>query len=196
MPPSGKRRLLTIYYMRVIAAFVIMWVPFVVMVFFVANGRPWLAWFGGAWSHLQGPVSGVFVLMKPDITQAYKKLMCRFSVERMSSRMSSARRTTSSKERTESKCHSTIDSMNLEDDGSSSIVIVFEKDGKNVEESGVEEAPIVVSAAGPERKEESDEDIAEDYADGFLPIQESHAYTFSDEEPRQETHSFSSSNAV
>jgi hypothetical protein len=181
--------------MRVVAAFVIMWVPFVVMVFFVANCRPWLSWFGGAWSHLQGPVSGVFVLMKPDITQAYKKLMCRFSAERMSSRMSSARRTTSSKERTESKCHSTIDSMNLED-GSSSIVIVFEKDSKNVEESGVEVAPIVVSAAGTERNEESDEDIAGDYADGFLPVQESDAFTFSDEEPRQGTDSSTSSNAV
>jgi hypothetical protein len=210
MPPSGKRRLLTLYYMRVMAAFLVMWIPFVIMVFFVAGGHPWLSWFGGAWAHLQGPVSGVFVLMKPDIKQAYKKLMCcidlklgavssRFSLESTGSyirRVSSVHPATK-KGRSEGKYHSS-DAMNLEGD-SSSIEIVFEKDSENVDESLFEEAPQVVPAAGVEIKE-SDEEIAEDCSDGFLPVQDSDTYTFADEESSTEqgTDSFTSfsNNAV
>jgi hypothetical protein len=215
MPPTGKRRLLTMYYMRVMAAFVVMWVPFVITVFFVAGGRPWLSWFGGAWAHLQGPVSGVFVLMKPDITQAYKQLMCcidlklagssRFSLESTGSsmirRLSSIRRIANKERTEEEKVHSTAGLMNLEDD-SSSIGIVFEKDSnkEHADESRVEQdTPQVVSAAGGERKESDEEILAEDHANGFLPVQESGTYTFADEEPviEQGTDSWSSSsNAV
>jgi hypothetical protein len=198
MPPSGKRRLLTIYYMRVITAYVVMWFPFVVTVFFVAGGHPWQSWFGGAWSHLQGPVSGVFVLMKPDIMQAYKQLMCcidpkigtgssRFSLQSTGSkiRQRNSVNLIASKERAAEYCDSTR-SMHLEEDDSASIEIVFEEDSKSVDESRVEdEGSQVVSAAGTEKKE-SDEEIAEDHEDGFLPVQESGTYTFADEEPRIE----------
>jgi hypothetical protein len=199
MPPTGKRRVLTLYFVRVMTAVVVMWVPFTIMVFFVAGGRPWLSWFGGTWAHMQGLVSGIFALMKPDITHAYKKLMCcmmdlkiagssRFSLGSMSSseirRTEDSVRRITSKERSESKDHTT-DSMNLENNSSSSIEIIFEKDSKNVDESRDEETPQAVSAAGSER--DSDEEIVE-------------TYTFADEEPKkikeQGTYSSMHSNAV
>lgn len=37
MPPSGRRRLLFIYFIRIIASFIIMWVPFLVLVFIAGN---------------------------------------------------------------------------------------------------------------------------------------------------------------
>jgi hypothetical protein len=190
MPPSGKRRLLTLYYMRIIVAFVVMWIPFVIMVFFVAGGLPWLSWFGGTWSHLQGPVSGVFVLMKPDITAAYKKLMCctdlKISAAADSSRFSL-------RSIVSLIINGSIAPSVHQEDASSSIEIVFETcSSTNVDESRVEEeAPQMVSAAGAESNE-LDEEIAEDYADGFLPVQESDTYTFADEEPGIDERTFSS----
>jgi hypothetical protein len=209
MPPTGKRRLLALYFMRVMAVLLVMWAP-VNIVLYAAGGRPWLTWFGGSWAHLQGPVSGIFVLMKPDITQAYKQLMCcidlkkegssrlslgvAVSTDRERRRMSSVRRITNKESSTEDKYHSR-DSMNLEDDPSS---MVFENnDCKNMDEARIDETPQVVSAASSERKE-ADEELAEDSADGFLPVQESGTYTFTDEESRieQGTHSSTTSNVV
>jgi hypothetical protein len=54
LPPSGKRRLLAIYFGRLCLVFIIMWIPaFIVM--FVATEwlSPWVDWVGGTWSHLQ-----------------------------------------------------------------------------------------------------------------------------------------------
>jgi hypothetical protein len=51
LPPSGKRRLLTIYFGRLCLVFMIMWIP-TFFVLFLA--REWLSRVGGTWSHLQG----------------------------------------------------------------------------------------------------------------------------------------------
>ena len=48
MPPTGRRRLLVLYFLRIIAAFVIMWVPYLILVF-IAGGWPWGVWAGGTW---------------------------------------------------------------------------------------------------------------------------------------------------
>jgi hypothetical protein len=55
LPPSGKRRLLTIYFGRLCLIFIIMWMP-VFVIMYVAAGwfSPWVHWVGGTWSHLQG----------------------------------------------------------------------------------------------------------------------------------------------
>ena len=53
MPPTGRRRLLFVYFIRIIGAFVVMWVPFLVLVF-MAGGWPWAVWAGGTWRY--GPV--------------------------------------------------------------------------------------------------------------------------------------------
>ena len=193
MPPSGKRRLLTLYYMRIMAAYVVMWMPFLIMVFFVADGYPWLSWFGGSWSHLQGPVSGVFVLMKPDITAAYKKLMCCIDLKITAGSSRFSLRSSGSlivdKEIAGGNIHSTR-SMHLDDDSSSDEIVIEKDRSTSVDESRVEEeAPQMLSV-------ESDEEIAEDDTDEFLPVQESDTYTFSDEEPGIDQGTFSSTSSI
>jgi hypothetical protein len=57
LPPTGKRRLLAIYFFRLVVAFVLMWIPALVLIFIVGSWiSPWATWTGGSWSHLQ--VSG------------------------------------------------------------------------------------------------------------------------------------------
>ncbi|CAB9531648.1 expressed unknown protein [Seminavis robusta] len=79
MPPSGRRRMLTIYFGRLIGVFVIMWIPTFVLLWVAGPWLPpWLHFAGGTWSHLQGAVSAGFSLMKPDILNAVKCfLFCR-----------------------------------------------------------------------------------------------------------------------
>ncbi|CAJ1947289.1 unnamed protein product [Cylindrotheca closterium] len=77
LPPRGKRRLLFIYYARLVGMFVVMWVPSIVLAF-VMPISPEYFFAGGTWSHLQGGVSAVVALMKPDILQAVKRFIkCR-----------------------------------------------------------------------------------------------------------------------
>ena len=200
MPPSGKRRLLTLYYMRIMAAYAVMWIPFVIMVFFVAGGYPWLSWFGGSWSHLQGPVSGVFVLMKPDVRAAYKKLMCCIDLKIAAGSSRFSLRSSDSlivdEEIAQGDCCSSTHSIHLDDDSSSDEIVIKRDSNTNVDESLVEaEAPQAVSTAGVGRKEASNEEIVEDYADEFLPVQESDTCTLSDKKPGIDQGTFSSTSS-
>ena len=71
LPQTGHRRILAVYFLRLAAVFVIMWLP--ALLFFFILGAwmgHWVLWGGGAWSHLQGGVSAAFSLLKPDITRA------------------------------------------------------------------------------------------------------------------------------
>jgi hypothetical protein len=73
LPPSGKRRLLTIYFGRLCLVFIIMWIPaFVVM--FVATEwlSPWVDWVGGTWSHLQA--GKLYMLCRHTFLISAKKL--------------------------------------------------------------------------------------------------------------------------
>lgn len=73
LPPSGRRRLLAIYFFRIAAVFLIMWLPGLLLLFVTSAWLdPWVQWAGGAWSHLQGLVSAIVSLWKPDVWQAVK----------------------------------------------------------------------------------------------------------------------------
>ena len=90
LPPTGKRRLLAVYFARLIIVFLVMWIPTVVVLFVVPVG-PWLSFAGGSWSHLQGFVSAVVSLMKPDIAASFKNLItCNWCKEDIDSRPSMA----------------------------------------------------------------------------------------------------------
>ena len=71
MPTVGKRRILTVYFLRLAIVFVVMWLPALLFLFILGAWIPhWLVWAGGAWSHLQGLVSSILSLGKPDIKSA------------------------------------------------------------------------------------------------------------------------------
>ena len=73
LPPSGRRRILAVYFFRLGAVFLIMWLPGLLLLFVTgAWVDPWLAWAGGSWSHLQGTVSALVSLWKPDIWMAVR----------------------------------------------------------------------------------------------------------------------------
>lgn len=48
MPPRGKRRLLAIYLFRVIAAYLLMWAPHLILCL-AGTGKPWAVFSGGTW---------------------------------------------------------------------------------------------------------------------------------------------------
>lgn len=71
LPPSGRRRILAVYFFRLAAVLLLMWLPGLLL-FFVnfAFVNPWVQWAGAAWSHLQALVSALVSLLKPDIWKA------------------------------------------------------------------------------------------------------------------------------
>ena len=72
LPPSGKRRLLSIYFARIIVVFLIMWLPIMLMMFLFGSWLPpWAHFIEGTWSHLQGAASAGLILQKPDIKRAF-----------------------------------------------------------------------------------------------------------------------------
>ena len=71
LPPTGRRRILAIFYFRLAAVFLIMWLPGLLLLFVTGAWLdPWVEWAGGGWSHLQGAVSALVSLLKPDIWKA------------------------------------------------------------------------------------------------------------------------------
>jgi hypothetical protein len=73
LPPKGKRRMISAYFFRVIAVFVVMWVPYFFITFIAGSWMShWVLWVLGSWAHLQGAVSAGVSLMKPDIWKAFK----------------------------------------------------------------------------------------------------------------------------
>lgn len=78
MPPTGRRRTLAIFFGRIMAVFAIMWLPSFVFGL-TGAGRPWLVFVGGSFGLLQGTVSAAITLTKPDIRDAFSRLIrCRF----------------------------------------------------------------------------------------------------------------------
>jgi hypothetical protein len=74
MPPTGKRRVFTIFFVRSIVVYVVMWVPYFI-VGLAGSRSPWLVFAAGSWGHLQGVVSSSIVLTKPDIWHAFVRLL-------------------------------------------------------------------------------------------------------------------------
>ena len=76
MPPTPDKRYMFIYYGRVILVFFIMWLPTLILGFVLSSWLPaWSFWAGGTWSHMQGAVSAVVSLMKPDIYRAVRRFV-------------------------------------------------------------------------------------------------------------------------
>lgn len=79
LPKGGKRRFLALYFLRLIVSFLVMWVPSIIFIYVLSAKWWWTAIFGGTWSHMQGLVSAIMCLQKPDIAKAVKDfLRCDF----------------------------------------------------------------------------------------------------------------------
>jgi len=74
MPPTGRRRTLVIFFGRIITVFVVMWMPFFALGL-SGTGNPWVVFGGGAFGHLQGAVSSIITLTKPDIRHAFSRFI-------------------------------------------------------------------------------------------------------------------------
>lgn len=76
LPPSGKRRLLALYFGRIIIIFIALWGPHFLLNYVLATWLPtWLVYLGGTLSHLQGAASVAVSLLKPDIAYAVKRFV-------------------------------------------------------------------------------------------------------------------------
>ena len=77
LPPKGKRRLLAIYFGRIVVVFVLCWVPYMILLFVFTTWMPtWVHFLGGTLSHLQGTASAILSLKKPDLLIAVKRFYC------------------------------------------------------------------------------------------------------------------------
>ena len=77
MPKNGKGKLLSIYFMRIIIVFFVWWMPGLCVALVFTGFDPWFLWaFGLVWNHLQGSVSALLMLFKPDIKEAVFSFIC------------------------------------------------------------------------------------------------------------------------
>eukprot|EP00980_Cylindrotheca_fusiformis_P012131 scaffold2929_cov107-Cylindrotheca_fusiformis.AAC.10 len=79
MPSEGKRRKISIFLIRLVGVYFLVWLPFVVSAFvgnFVALDS-WIFWGGAAISHFQGAISSVVVYYtNDDIRRQIKAMLC------------------------------------------------------------------------------------------------------------------------
>eukprot|EP00980_Cylindrotheca_fusiformis_P020624 scaffold7691_cov97-Cylindrotheca_fusiformis.AAC.4 len=79
MPSQGKRRKISIFLIRLVGVYFLVWLPFVVSAFvgnFVALDS-WIFWGGAAISHFQGAISSVVVYYtNDDIRRQIKAMLC------------------------------------------------------------------------------------------------------------------------
>lgn len=86
LPPSGKRRLLAVYFGRIVIVFLLMWGPYFLLNYLLAAFLPtWVIFAAGTLSHLQRPISASVCLLKPDIYHAVRRFVacqsCRLTKE-------------------------------------------------------------------------------------------------------------------
>jgi hypothetical protein len=75
LPPTGKRRELTIYFFRITFIFIFFWMP-TVLVYYVFRGmHPWGMFALGVFTHSAGGVSAIFTTCKPDVGRATKNFL-------------------------------------------------------------------------------------------------------------------------
>lgn len=80
LPKRGRRRTLSLFFIRLVVIFVVMWLPGIFCMFIGASwwSTPWIDWAGGTWGHLQGAASAIAVFLKPDIHKTVMDLLlCR-----------------------------------------------------------------------------------------------------------------------
>lgn len=78
LPPSGKKREISIFFLRIIVVFGLMWLPALLIFFALGGTNPWVLYFSAIWAHMQGTVSAAVCMIKLDIRLAVKDFMtCR-----------------------------------------------------------------------------------------------------------------------
>ena len=75
LPSHGNGRYLAVFFTRLLVVFVVMWLPSIIMIYAISGKSFWGAMIGGAWSHLQGLVSAILCLRKPDIGESFWHLL-------------------------------------------------------------------------------------------------------------------------
>mmetsp|Transcript_7839 Transcript_7839/g.17550 ORF Transcript_7839/g.17550 Transcript_7839/m.17550 type:complete len:440 (-) Transcript_7839:1698-3017(-) len=70
LPPSGKRRELTIYFYKITGVFLLMWLPGVFIFYVLSGVTIWAIYAAPLWSHSQGAVAAGVSMMKKDIYDA------------------------------------------------------------------------------------------------------------------------------
>ena len=77
LPPTGKRRALSMFLLRLCFLYFAIWLPFLIL-FLVGNFvviNPLVHWIGAAISHLQGLFSALFCLTNPEIFRSFVILL-------------------------------------------------------------------------------------------------------------------------
>lgn len=94
LPKRGKRRILSIYFFRIVAIFLVMWGPVAFLIYFfnefiIETEKEHASIFSVAvWAHFQAVVSAAVTLTKPDVCQAVKNLLsCTPEVDKGSSEL-------------------------------------------------------------------------------------------------------------
>jgi len=78
LPPEGKRREITIYFYKITAVFLIMWLPGVFIFYVLSGVTIWAIYAAPLWSHSQGAVAAGVAMMKKDVYDAVMDLVwCR-----------------------------------------------------------------------------------------------------------------------
>mmetsp|Transcript_10825 Transcript_10825/g.33342 ORF Transcript_10825/g.33342 Transcript_10825/m.33342 type:complete len:422 (+) Transcript_10825:92-1357(+) len=76
---NRQARMLGWYFARIFTVVILMWIPAVIFLIAVRFRTAWGVWLGGAWGHLQGLVSALMCLTKPDVLAAVMSLYrCRW----------------------------------------------------------------------------------------------------------------------
>jgi hypothetical protein len=74
LPPKGKRREITIYFYKITAVFLIMWLPGVFIFYVLSGVTIWAIYAAPLWSHSQGAVAAGVAMMKKDVYDAVMDL--------------------------------------------------------------------------------------------------------------------------
>ena len=78
LPPSGKRREITIFFFRITGIFLLMWLPGIFIFYVLSGVSMWIIYAAPLWSHSQGAVASGIVMMRKDVYDAVMDLVwCR-----------------------------------------------------------------------------------------------------------------------
>lgn len=69
---NASDRAIIKFFIGLLVVFLTMWIPAGIFIWFFTSGH--MAFWGGTWSHIQGPASAMFYLLKPDIREELKVL--------------------------------------------------------------------------------------------------------------------------
>jgi hypothetical protein len=79
LPSQGRTRVLSIYFLRVVIVFLLTWVPFLILVdvTYYKTASLWMLGLAYYFASLQGLLSVIVALEKPDIKRAVTNMLCR-----------------------------------------------------------------------------------------------------------------------